>query len=271
MGREWFNRSMADNSSKSLETSVQSVLDKALTVQQPLAEEYVARLRRVHPDKSPEELIAFVNKWYLGAVSTTGAGAGVAAIVPNIAVQVPAALADMATFLEASVMYVLSLMEIYGLNVEDIERRKLLVTTVLVGDAGTKVLDKVLGRTVPYWGKQIVKSIPMKAINQANKILGPRFITKWGTKQGILVLGKQLPLAMGAAIGGVGNGAFGYGIIRSCKKTLGPAPTLWVDIDGDGQPDIEIDIVEEDLDIFVDEGSVDDHRDAAGRVVDDEL
>lgn len=36
---------------------VASGFTKALTVQQPLAAETVDRLRRVHPDKSPEELI----------------------------------------------------------------------------------------------------------------------------------------------------------------------------------------------------------------------
>lgn len=44
----------------------------------------------------------------------------------------------------------------------------------------------------------------MTAVKQANKILGPRFNTKYGTKTGILVLGKQVPLPIGSGIGGVG-------------------------------------------------------------------
>lgn len=62
---------------------VVSGFTKALTVQQPLAAETVDRLRRVHPDKSPKELIRFLNKTYLGVVTTSGTAAGTAAVVPN--------------------------------------------------------------------------------------------------------------------------------------------------------------------------------------------
>ena len=93
---------------------VASSFTKALTVQQPLAAGTVDRLRRVHPDKSPEELIRFLNKTYLGAVTTSGTAAGTAAVVPNGLVQIPAAVVDLAAFLEASVLYVLAVAEIHG-------------------------------------------------------------------------------------------------------------------------------------------------------------
>jgi hypothetical protein len=64
------------------------------------------------------------------------------------------------------------------------------VQTVLIGDSAITALNKGAGRSVPYWGKQIVNAIPMSAVNKANKVLGPRFITKYGTKQGVLVLRK---------------------------------------------------------------------------------
>lgn len=207
---------------------VKAGLNKALENQQPLAVANVERLRRVHPDKTPAQLIAYMNKFYLGIVTTTGAGAGAAAVVPNLLVQVPAAMADLLGFLEASVIYTLSVAEIHGLDLEDFERRTLLVTSVLVGNsAATATLEPLIGRTAPYWGKQIVRSIPMSAINKANKILSPRFITKWGTKQGALVLGKQIPYFIGAVIGGGGNSLFGWFVIKSARKILGPPPESW--------------------------------------------
>ncbi|WP_198318424.1 hypothetical protein [Arthrobacter sp. YN] len=216
---------------------IKAGLNKALDSQQPVAVANVARLRRVHPDKSPAELIAYMNKWYIGTVSAAGVGAGAAAVVPNGFVQVPAALADLLTYLEASVLYTLSVAEIHRLDLEDIERRRLLVTGVLVGNsASTQVLEKVIGRAAPYWGKKVVQTIPMAAIDAANKVLGPRFITKWGTKQGILVLGKQVPLMIGAAIGGGGNGLFGWVVVKSARKVLGPAPESW-DVEKDENAD----------------------------------
>lgn len=225
---------MADTKKLDPRALVKAGFDKALEAQYPLAVESVARLRRVHPDKSPEDLLSHLNKIYLGAVAGAGAGAGAAAAVPNGWVQVPEAFADLLTFLEASVLYTLSIAEIHGLDVEDVERRRLLVTSVLVGNsAATATLEPLIGRSVPYWGRQIVKAIPMSAVNKANKGLGPRFVTKYGTKQDVLVLGKQVPLFIGAGIGAGGNGLFGWLIVKAARKILGPPPESWNEL---GEP-----------------------------------
>ncbi|MDK8870190.1 hypothetical protein ACN4EB_07090 [Corynebacterium macclintockiae] len=202
--------------------------EKALEAQLPLAVSTVSRLRRVHPEKSPKQLIDSLSKWYIGVVAGSGASAGLASTVPNGFVQAPVALTDLTAFFEASVLYVLTAAEIYDVDVEDLERRRFLVMTALLGNTGTTTVTQALGkRTVPYWSKQIINRIPMQAINQANKVLGTRFITKYGTRQGVLVLGKQLPLTLGAVVGASGNAAFGYAIVRSTKKVLGTPPENW--------------------------------------------
>lgn len=219
---------MADSKKLDPKALVTASLGKALEAQYPLATRNVERLRRVHPDKSPKELISFLTKIYVGTVTATGAGSGASAIVPNGWVQAPVAAADLLTFLEASVLYTLSVAEVHGLDVEDFERRRFLVTSVLVGNsAANAVLEPLIGRTGPYWGKKIVQSIPMSAINKANAVLGPRFITKYGAKQGVLILGKQIPMFIGVGIGAGGNGVFGWFIVRTARKVLGPAPESW--------------------------------------------
>lgn len=233
------NRGMAEVKAFDPKALMKAGLNRALETQQPIAVANIARLRRVHPEKSPGELVSYMNKWYIGSVSATGAGAGAAAVVPNGFVQVPAAVADLLAYLEASVLYTLSVAEIHRLNLEDVERRRLLVTAVLIGNsASTRVLEKVIGRTAPYWGRKIVEAIPMAAIRQANRLLGPRFITKWGVKTGVLVLGKQVPLMIGAVIGGGGNGLFGWFVVKSARKILGPLPASWDDISGEEEEEL---------------------------------
>lgn len=215
-----------------LQAIVKTGLDKALDAQQPIAVDNIARLRRVHPDKSPAELLSYLNKIYLSAVTMTGAGAGAAAIIPNGFVQVPVAVVDLLTFLEASVLYTLSVAEVHGVDLEDVERRRFLVTAALLGDSvASATIEPILGRSVPYWSKKIIESIPMTAINKANKVLGPRFITKYGTRQGVLVLGKQIPFFIGVGIGAGGNHVFGRLTIAATKKILGPAPRVWEGLD----------------------------------------
>jgi hypothetical protein len=161
-------------------------------------------------------------------VAASGAGAGAAAAVRDRRVRVPAAIVDLVAFLDASVLYTLSVAEIHGLDIEDIERREFLVTSVLVGNsAATATIEPLIGHSVPYWGRQIVKAIPMSAINKANKVLGPRFVTKYGTQQGVLVLGKQVPYFIGAGIGTGGNSIFGWFIVKAARQILGPPPESW--------------------------------------------
>jgi len=128
---------------------------------------------------------------------------------------------DLASFTEASVLYVLSLAEVHGLHPEDIERRRALVLAVLVGDSAAGAVQATAGRTGPHLARKIVKIIPMDVIDGMNKVLGRHFITKYGSKQGVLVLGKQLPLGLGALIGGGGNHLVGRSIVAAAHGILG--------------------------------------------------
>ncbi|MFF4018892.1 hypothetical protein [Streptomyces sp. NPDC001843] len=218
---------------------IQQRLDKALVAQQPLARKNVERLRRVNPGDTPQELIRRLDRYYLAGVTASGGASGAAGIVPGAGV--PTALADVMLFTEASVLYTLSLAEVHGMHPEDFERRKLLVLTVLLGDSAVGALDKVVGRTGPYWARRIVNAIPMSAINRVNKVLGPRFITKFGTKQGVLVLGKQVPLGIGAALGAGGNHVLGRLTIKSARSIFGPPPTSWADDDREAEVPLGLD------------------------------
>jgi len=207
---------------------VQSAFHKALVAQLPLADANVERLRRVHPKARPAQLISHVNRIYLATVTATGAGAGAAAIVPTGPLQATVAVADLLTFLEASVFYVLTVAKIHNLPMDDVEKRQFLVMSALLGDNLAKsVVEPLVGRTGPYWGKKIVDSIPALTIKKINKVLGPNFITKYGTKQGLLVLGKQVPMFIGMGIGAVGNHLFGRAMVTATARILGPAPKTW--------------------------------------------
>jgi hypothetical protein len=66
--------------------------------------------------------------------------------------------------------------------------------------------------------------VPVATLRNINRVLGRNFVTKYGTKQGILVLGKTVPFGIGAVIGAGGNAAFAQFTIRSTKKSFGPPP-----------------------------------------------
>lgn len=205
---------------------LESAITKAVSVQQPAVDAYLNRVRRNRPDATPDEMVKALSKYYLATVSTTGGAAGAAAFAPN-GVSVGAALLDFAAFTEASTLYVLAVAEVHGVPVHDLERRRTLVMGILLGNAGNKFIEKAAPRTAAHWGKALATGIPASTIRQVNKVLGHNFVTRYGTRQGVVVIGKQAPLGIGAVLGAGGNAFFGYGVVKSARRAFGPPPTDW--------------------------------------------
>jgi hypothetical protein len=66
--------------------------------------------------------------------------------------------------------------------------------------------------------------VPLESIRRVNGVLGHIFVTRYGTKQGILVIGRVIPFGIGALIGGGGNYILGSGVVRATRRAFGPPP-----------------------------------------------
>ena len=208
---------------------VHAAMGKALAISRPMILAHIRRLRRSRPDATPEQLLRALERHYLTTVAAGGGIGGATSAFPGIGTTAAIAInvAQIPVFFEATALFALSYAEIHDVQVDDLERRRTLVYAVLLGQSGTATVTKAAGRFGRYWGQAIVKGIPMKTIDSINKVLGPRFITKWGTTQGILVLGREFPLGIGAAVGVGGNTAFGYLSIRAARRAFGPPPVTF--------------------------------------------
>lgn len=98
---------------------------------------------------------------------------------------------------------------------------------VMLGDAGAAGVATVAERTGQHWARQVVTRIPTAKILSVNKVLGKNFVTKYGTKQGIVVLGRVIPFGIGAVIGGGANAFFSHGIIKASNRAFGTASDPW--------------------------------------------
>lgn len=200
-----------------------ALLDKALALQAPLTEHHIARLRRRRPEATPREIVGRLNVELRAATISAGAGVGAAAAAPAVGTGLALALsgAEAVAFLNATVLYILARGEVQGIMIEDVERRRTLVMAVMLGDAGAKGVGKVAERTGQHWARQVVGGIPTAKILAVNKLLGRNFVTKYGTKQGIVVLGRVIPFGIGAVIGGTANAIFSQGIITASNRAFG--------------------------------------------------
>jgi hypothetical protein len=204
-------------------------LDKALGLQVSVISKNIARARQRRPDASPVEVCLALERMYRASLAGTGAAVGAAAAVPGVGTGAAVALAggEVLSTLELTALFALSLAQVHGVRIDELERRRTLVIGMLLGGGGAETIVKISERSGRHWAKQIVHGIPVARLKQINKVLGKNFVTKYGTKQGIVVLGKVVPFGIGAIIGGGANLALAEGTIRASRVAFGPAPEKW--------------------------------------------
>lgn len=208
---------------------VLALLDKTIDLQSPLVRRNIARARQRNSEASPAQVIRGLERMYVSALTGTGAAVGGAAAAPGVGTGVALALSagEALSSLELSVLFALSVAEVHGVPIDELERRRTIVMGILLGGSGSKTIAGVAERTGQHWGRQVVAKVPVEALRQINAVLGKNFVTKYGTKQGIIVLGRVAPFGIGAVIGAGANAALAALAVRAGRRAFGPPPASW--------------------------------------------
>jgi hypothetical protein len=208
-------------------------IDRLLTVQRPIVLAHIRSIRRGKPNATPEEIIRTLERRYLTAVTTGGALVGASATVPAIGTGTSLALSTVETagFLEASALFAQSVTEVHGIVVDDPDRARALVMTMVLGTAGTDLLKQLAGQAggagpgkSKFWGELVTKSLPRSVVGPIADRIKHTFLKKFAVAQGTNVVGRLIPFGIGAVIGGGGNHILGRQIVRSSRQGFGPAP-----------------------------------------------
>lgn len=209
--------------------AVLDLLDKVIGAQAQLVRKNIVRARQRNPEASPAEVIRNLERMYVSALASTGAAVGATAAAPAVGTGIALALSagELVSSLELSTLFVLSVAEVHGVRLDEIERRRTLVMGILLGESGSTTIGKVAERTGKHWARHLVDKVPAATLIKINKVLGRNFVTKYGTKQGIIVLGRVVPFGIGAAIGGGANATMAALAVRASRRAFGPAPQAW--------------------------------------------
>ena len=211
-------------------------LDRMLTVQRPVVLAHIRSIRRRKPHATPDEIIRTLERRYLAAVTTGGAAVGATAAVPAIGTGASLVLSGVETagFLEASALFAQSVTEVHGIVVDDPDRARALVMTMVLGGAGTDLVQQLAGQVTgvgptrnKFWGETITKGLPRAAMGPIADRIKQTFIKRFAVAQGTNVVGRLIPFGIGAVIGGGGNHLLGKQIIRTAREGFGPAPAAF--------------------------------------------
>ncbi len=208
-------------------------LDKALAVQRPVVLAHIRSLRLRHPEATPAQLVRILERRYLLAVTGGGAAVGAAAVIPAVSTPVALALSGVETvgFLETTALFAQSVAEVHGIHVENPDRARLLVMTLMLGQEGAQLLGQFAQQATgngparsAFWGEIITKTLPRNAVGPVLDRLQAVFLRHFGAAGGASLLGKAMPFGIGAAIGGTGNHLLGRRVVASSRRAFGIAP-----------------------------------------------
>ncbi|WP_174843225.1 hypothetical protein [Cryobacterium sp. HLT2-23] len=208
-------------------------IDRVLAIHRPVVLAHIRSIRRRNPYASPEQIVRILEKRYLAMVTTGGAAVGATAVIPGVGTGITLALSGVETagFLEATALFTQSVSEVHGIAVEDPERARALVMTMMLGREGSDLVRQLAGQVTgsgtartTYWGELITNNLPRAILGPLTDRLKSVFLRQFATRGSASLLGKALPFGIGAVIGGAGNHILGSKVMHASRLAFGPAP-----------------------------------------------
>ncbi|WP_242497653.1 hypothetical protein [Microbacterium protaetiae] len=208
-------------------------LDRVLAIQRPAVLAHLRSVRLRHPDATPAQIVRILENRYLATVATTGAAVGATAVIPLVTTGVTLALSGVETvgFVEATALFAQSLAEVHGIPVDNPDRARALVLTLMLGSEGVDLLTQLARQATgkgpsrgTYWGELVTKTLPRTAIGPIVDRLKSTFVRRFAVAGGTSWVGKALPFGVGAVVGGAGNGILGRRIVVGARRAFGMPP-----------------------------------------------
>jgi hypothetical protein len=220
---------LVDGADEGLPDVVVRALDASLRVQQRIVVSHVTGIRAERPEATPREVVEELEALFLKAVTMAGAAVGGTAAVPGVGTIAALGLgaAEIVAFLEGATLFTLAVAHVHGIDVEDVERRRALVLTVLLGQSGREAVGKAARRLPGPIGSIVAGKLSTPTLRELNSGLMRTFLRRFAARQGALLFGRLAPFGIGAFIGGSGNRLLGRTVIRGAKETFGPPPRDW--------------------------------------------
>lgn len=202
-------------------------VDKAVQLQTSTIRTYVDWLRRQNPDATPAEIQKLMDKHLKNTVTGTGAGVGAAAAVPGIGLFAGAAAVagESVLFLDLAAFYAVASAYLRGEDIDDPERRRALVLSLLMGTKGLAIVDAMLGDDagkIP--GKSTLAKFSGPTLANTNNVLQRIAMRSMRKSLRRAWLGKLMPLGIGAVAGTTANRKLADGVIGNVQSGLGAVP-----------------------------------------------
>jgi hypothetical protein len=94
-----------------------------------------------------------------------------------------------------------------------------MIAIVATGTTAQSAMSEIGVQLGKKFGEQLLKTLPIETIRKINKRVGFLLVTKYGTKKGVITLGRAIPV-VSAVLGGTVDGLGTLIVGRAAKKTF---------------------------------------------------
>lgn len=187
------------------------------------------RLRDLHPNASPAELVEIANRRFSKRVARESAAVGAVAAWPGVgtAVSAGASGVQLLAFVSEAAHHCLVVAHLYGLDMRDPAKRTALVLAALTGQEGADAISLQVGVQAVSWFRSSFLNVRTVSAEQFNKLM-LKWVKRRAAKSAAMsTVGRLVPFGIGAAVGwGVGVG-LAKTTVEGLALALGPAPAAF--------------------------------------------
>lgn len=213
---EWATRLVDRIGPREAERISQRVLD---AIDEVSSNRWEAARRRAAalPGTIRPEKIKSLTDSFARELGAAGAAAGAAAVAPAVgtATTVLATTAELGWFTARAGDLILTIAATHGRPDPTVDERRAWVLAVLIyGSSAKDGLARAINEATTGTTPAVNRQLPLVTLQAANRLMSRSLLRRYGSRRGLIALGRALPIGIGALIGGGAN----YVAIRTLAR-----------------------------------------------------
>ena len=230
---EWATRLLARLSPSDalrLSTAMLSSIDEVSLQRWDVAK---ARAASTPGETRPDQINA-LSAAFARELGAAGAAAGAAAAAPAVGTVATLAstAAELAWFTARAGDLVLTTAALHGRPDPTVDERRAWVLAVLIyGSSARDEFARTLNEASVGIAPAVGRQIPVTTLQVANRLMSRVLVRRYGTKRGLVALGRALPVGVGAVIGGAANYVTIRSLARHADQFFARLPYSAIDVD----------------------------------------
>lgn len=167
-------------------------------------------------DVRPEKVRALTES-FARELGAAGAAVGVAAVSPAVgtAVTVAATMAELGWFTARAGDLILTIAAVHGRPEPTVDERRAWVLAVLIyGSSARDGFARAVNEATTGIAPMFDRRVPVVTLQTANRVMSRALLRRYGSRRGLIAVGRALPIGIGAFIGGSAN----YVAIRTLAR-----------------------------------------------------